>query len=339
MITGSMATLFLVLSLLGTVAFGVLLVLGLRMWRDERAAKNNPPPALQPLPELPAMPALVQPAALPASTPPAPDSNVAEAQAAELAASAPSGEPTQPAEQPPAAPFISASDPPATTSASEAAPLQQAALAEPAAPQAPPKALDKLFSVFNRTPAPLGQEILRVARDAHTGKLNIFIAGKPQANFNAIQDSAARQDFLTALRLLQAFTNNALIEASPAGLETTTARAPEQVKAPPPEPVIYRAAELPPPELPSMQPFQQLRKRPKSANFVIKSITEQIEDHLQDKIAGTPLARRGVHVHAESHGNAIFLLDGKIYETVDEVPDGEVRQVIREAISEWEQKT
>jgi hypothetical protein len=106
--------------------------------------------------------------------------------------------------------------------------------------------------------------------------------------------------------------------------------------------VAYRAAELPPPEMPSMRPLAQFRKmrgqQPPATKFVVKSITEQIEDHLQDKIARTPLARRGVHVRADTQGNALFLLEGKTYPTVEAVPDPEVQQVIREAISEWEKK-
>ena len=66
MVTGTMATLFLVLSLLGVVAFGALLFLGFRMWGEERAARRaaqaQPPPAAEPTPE--ALAALEQAAAL-----------------------------------------------------------------------------------------------------------------------------------------------------------------------------------------------------------------------------------------------------------------------------------
>jgi hypothetical protein len=189
---------------------------------------------------------------------------------------------------------------------------------------------------LNRAPAPPGNEILRIVRDTPTGKLSVLVAGKPCANLNDIQDPVARQDFLTALRQLQAFASDTLAQAPSPAPEAGAAA--DLAKGPAPTQVVYRATELPPPEIPSMQPFQQLRRRPKSSQFVIKSITEQIEDQLQDKIRGTPLARRGVHVHADSQGNAVFLLDGKIYENVNEVPDPEAQQAIRAAISEWESK-
>ena len=333
MVTGEMAALFLVFSLMGVVGCVVLLVIILRMRAEGKAAKRaaqsdsalalQAEPQLAPTPPVPAEPA--------PSESPAPDAGAPEAAVAEVAGEAATPEPptagqAQEAAALPSAPADSAPDQ-TVVAPSEPAPL-------PAPSEA--KAFGKLFSALNRAPATPGNEILRIVRDAPTGKLSILVAGKPCANLNDIQDPAARQDFLTALRQLQAFTSDALAEA-PAP-ESGTGASADLAKAPPPAQVIYRAAELPPPEMPSMQPFQQLRRRPKSAQFVVKSITEQIEDQLQDKIAGTPLARRGLHVHADSQGNAVFLLDGKIYENVNEVPDPEAQQAIRAAISEWESK-
>ena len=316
MITGTMAALILGLSLLGMVGFGGLLIVGLKMWEEERAAKRAAP----------------EPAPTPVPLEPAEAAPETEAAPAEAAAMAP------PPPEPDPAPLTEAVAPVETAEASPEAPPAELA-PEAGAPLSPPPAAElEARPAALRLPflsrAPTGQELLRVSRDPATGQFTITIAGRPCANYQDIRDPAGEQAFMMAYRLLQDFSENAIVApASDAGDAQPSTAAP----------VVYRASELPPIEVPTMQPFQQFRKtrgkQPTPATkFVVKSITEQIEDHLQDKIARTPLARRGVHVRADTQGNAIFLLDGKIYPAVDLVPDPEVQQAIRAAIAEWEQK-
>jgi len=308
-----MAIVFFGLSLLGVLAFAGLLILGLRMWSEEAAAKraafSSPPPARRveskPVPGLPA-------------------------------------EGAQPLE-------VAAQEPqmlaPATEEAAAPLPPEAAAIAEPAGPTTAPatpaaKTAGLFPTLFNRPAA--GQEILRVVRDIPTGKLMVFVAGKPYANFQDLQDSLIEQEFMSGYSHLQVFSQNAVVKAAPPEPDGT-ATAPVEAAAPPPARVVYHTSELPPLEIPTMRPLQQFqkmrKKKPDAPKIVIKSITEQIEDHLQEKIAGTLLARRGVHVRAESRGNAVFLLEGKIYATVDEVPDPDAQKAIREAITEWEKST
>jgi hypothetical protein len=322
-VTGSMAIVFFGLSLLGVLAFAGLLILGLRMWSEEAAAKraafSSPPPArpveAEPVPGLPAEGA--QPPEIAAQEPETP------APATEEAA----------APLPPEAAVMA--DPAGPTSAAAGPKTLEAAPATPAA-----KTAGLFPTLFNRPAA--GQEILRVARDIPTGKLMVFVAGKPYANFQDLQDSLIEQDFMSGYSHLQAFAQNAVVKAAPPEPDGT-ATALVEAAAPPPARVVYHTSELPPLEIPTMRPLQQFqkmrKKKPDAPKIVIKSITEQIEDHLQEKIAGTRLAQRGVHVRAESRGNAVFLLEGKIYATVEEVPDPDAQKAIREAITEWEKST
>jgi len=303
-ITGNMATIFFVLSLLGVLAFAGLLVVGLRMWGEEtaakRAARNRPPAKAEP------SAASAEPSA---SAAPAVD---------ELAGSTTPDEPSAPAEE-------------AAPAAAEAA--DAAATKTSAAPEA--KAPGRVPVLFNRPSA--GQEVLRVVRDSPAGKLTVYVSGKPYTNFHDLQDEPTEQDFMSAFSALQAFAQNAVVKPAAPAPDVTPAEAPA-----PPARVVYHTTELPPLEVPSMRPFhqmQKLRKKPDAPKIVIKSITEQIEDHLQDRIAGTALARRGVHVRAEARGNAVFMYDGKVYAAVDDVPDVEAQQAIRGAIADWEKKT
>ena len=119
--------------------------------------------------------------------------------------------------------------------------------------------------------------------------------------------------------------------------------------APPPAPISRppisnlsqpRADE--PLQLPSMNVFKQaqvLRERAKQPPPPPpKSIAEQIDEILQEKIAGTPHRQRGLHISAGPQGHALFQLDGKAYEGVDDLPDVEARSLVRAAIAEWEKR-
>ncbi len=317
MIDGTTATTILVFSLLGIVGFAGLLVVGMRMWGEERARKrgNNGATQAPPVPEIP----------------------VAPEAASEVKTEAPLAEA---AEAPASGSVETSSAKPLPPNPDLVAPQMDFAPAPPTTEPAPaPEGKIPSLHLPFLSRAPAGQDILRMMRDPATGQVTIYIGGRPYTNFQDIQNPENEQAFTMAFRLLQAFSENTLAAPSP----TSEADALLQPAEPPrPAPVAYHAAELPPPELPSMQPFRQWRnlrgKQPASTKYVVKSITEQIEDQLQDKIARTPLARRGVHVRSEPQGNAVFMLEGKTYSTVDEVPDPEVRQAIREAISEWEKK-
>jgi len=67
-----------------------------------------------------------------------------------------------------------------------------------------------------------------------------------------------------------------------------------------------------------------------------KSIAMQINDILQSRIADTPFEARGITVKdAPDHGVEVTL-DGQKYAGVKDVPDEEVRNLIRSAVMEWE---
>ncbi len=102
------------------------------------------------------------------------------------------------------------------------------------------------------------------------------------------------------------------------------APAPRAVPPPPPSPVpAISGAEPPEEELPS-QPL---------------SLARQIDAILQKRLAGTPLAARGIRIRDLLSGGVEFIVDARSYNTVDEIPDAQVQAVIRAAISAWERGT
>ncbi len=68
------------------------------------------------------------------------------------------------------------------------------------------------------------------------------------------------------------------------------------------------------------------------------SIVAQIDTVLQARLAGTPLAERGIFLTQSPQGGVIVYVGLTRYEGIDEVPDPEVKAAIRAAITEWENK-
>jgi hypothetical protein len=67
-----------------------------------------------------------------------------------------------------------------------------------------------------------------------------------------------------------------------------------------------------------------------------RSIVMQIEDILQDMIAGSEAARQGLHLHEDPIRGVIVTWEGKSYEGIDAVPEGDAKRAIRAAVAEWE---
>ena len=66
------------------------------------------------------------------------------------------------------------------------------------------------------------------------------------------------------------------------------------------------------------------------------SVIDEVNDILQKKLAGSPMAGKGIHL-MENHNSEIrFWVGLNSYNDVEEIPDAEVRQIIDEAVKEWE---
>ncbi len=85
----------------------------------------------------------------------------------------------------------------------------------------------------------------------------------------------------------------------------------------------------------SAKTTQPSKGQPFTAPF---SIVAQIDQILQNRLAGTPLAARGVRLQESPQGGAIVWVGVERFEGIDAVPDPEVKAAIRQAVAEWEQK-
>ncbi len=64
----------------------------------------------------------------------------------------------------------------------------------------------------------------------------------------------------------------------------------------------------------------------------------QIDAILQSRLTGTALAGRGIRVIESAEGGAAIVIGTARYAGVGDVPDSEVKDVIKAAIAEWEEK-
>ena len=69
-----------------------------------------------------------------------------------------------------------------------------------------------------------------------------------------------------------------------------------------------------------------------------KSIVVQIDDILQEKLEGSPLSKRGIRLRELPNQAMTVMVGLDQYDGVDEVPDEEIRNLIRSAVNEWEKR-
>lgn len=70
----------------------------------------------------------------------------------------------------------------------------------------------------------------------------------------------------------------------------------------------------------------------------VLSIVEQIDEVLQEQLEDSPLASRGIRLQESPSHSLVVQVGLKRYESIDDVPDLEVRNLIRAAVAEWEKR-
>jgi hypothetical protein len=104
---------------------------------------------------------------------------------------------------------------------------------------------------------------------------------------------------------------------------------------------VRPVASIPTPPEPAPLPMQplvpEIKPDPKPAPPP-SSIVEQIDAILQFRMMGTPLSRLDIRLQESHEGGVEVMVGRKKYDTVEDLPDVEVKAAIRKAIEEWEKK-
>lgn len=182
-------------------------------------------------------------------------------------------------------------------------------------------------------PAPAGApaEVLRVLRHPLTGRLIVEIAGRRYHSLAEITDADAAQGLQVTVRDLAQFAG-----AEPAAAATAAPAAPPPQAAPPAQPSARPALRVP-----SMNPFRQvlvLRELGTLEPPPPVSLAQQIDEVLQQLIAGTPFAARQLQVRTGPEDGVLFAADGAAHTELADIPDPAVQEVFREAIRRWESR-
>jgi hypothetical protein len=88
----------------------------------------------------------------------------------------------------------------------------------------------------------------------------------------------------------------------------------------------------------SAQPLPAVKKPEAEKNISSLSIVQQIDTVLQAHLVDTPLAKRGIRLQESIQGGVEVYVGLQKFHAVDDVPDEEIKTVIRAAIAEWEKK-
>ncbi len=145
------------------------------------------------------------------------------------------------------------------------------------------------------------------------------------------------------------------IDAKPASAlqppKPADAPAPRPVPAPTPSPVTAAASSptslassnaptTPPPRVDFLRGMRSLLQNDikKTEPPPIISIVAMIDEVLQKKLAGTPLADKKIRLEEGAIGEVVVFIDKERYPGIDSVPDEQIKAIIRAAITEWEKK-
>lgn len=96
----------------------------------------------------------------------------------------------------------------------------------------------------------------------------------------------------------------------------------------------------PQPEVPPQTQASESSPEPEEeeeGEMKMLSVVDEVNEILQRKLHGSPLAGKGIHL-MENHNKEIrFWVGLESYNDVAEIPDPEIRRMINEAVREWEQ--
>jgi hypothetical protein len=84
--------------------------------------------------------------------------------------------------------------------------------------------------------------------------------------------------------------------------------------------------------------FTSSAKKADEKPVVPLSIVGQIDSVLQSRLMNTPLAGKGISLHEAPDGAVEVIVGLTKYPSIDDVPDETVKDTIRAAIKEWEEK-
>lgn len=171
---------------------------------------------------------------------------------------------------------------------------------------------------------------LRVTRDMQKNRLLVELDGQVYETASQLSQAQRRFLSLTVTDLVSWMSQAAL-------------SAPSAPQAEPFLPAAFAEQPVakPAPPAQSMFPTPVKLAQPESgkAQTPRLSLTAQIDEILQERLVSSPLAHRTIHLAELPNFGMSVQVDRQQYESVDEIPDVEVRKLIHEAVEEWQRRS
>jgi hypothetical protein len=209
-------------------------------------------------------------------------------------------------------------------------------------------------------PAADSVELLRLLRDGQSGQLILEIAGRRYTKLADITDKDIGQYILKLVAHLLVFTNGMI--ATDAGVKSLPAPKMGQVPLPPvavtPQPQVvapvapkpsvdveaaFLASLMQPPKPAEPQPQRRGllgRAKPAKTEEVLLpplNLAEQINRIAQARLLASSLGRNTkLEITSDLYGGIRINVNGTFYESPDDVPNLEIRDLIKESIRQWE---
>jgi len=191
--------------------------------------------------------------------------------------------------------------------------------AEPMPPASPPPASDET-------------SVLEVSMDK-AGQLRLKLDGQ-RIEADGI-DADQRKRMITVLTQIRPWLDSSKPAAPPARPQPASppqaTSSPQGIPAPTPKPAPRPAPASAPPPSRSTDDKKDATPEP-------QSIVAQIDSILQEQMVGTPLIEKGIRLQESPEGGVTVWVGINKFETVDDVPDEQIKAAIRAAISVWESK-
>jgi hypothetical protein len=198
-------------------------------------------------------------------------------------------------------------------------------------------------------------EVMRVLRAGTLGELVIEVEGNLYRRLVDIQDGAVGRRVLLTIQELNEFAGSharrPLPEMQRVAAATAQSTQGEPDLTPPQQAFLAdlqqtQVEEAPPEPKPNLVSYWRkgLRRSERQAAAEAaeqepKSFVDEIEGLLQERLARWPdMLGRSIHFKSTPTGELRIDVDGSWYETVDAVPDAEVRGLLQAAIKAWEQQ-
>ncbi len=70
----------------------------------------------------------------------------------------------------------------------------------------------------------------------------------------------------------------------------------------------------------------------------LMSVVEQVDEILQENIAGTPLEKRNIHLLEDPSIGVVVKVGHQFFKGIDSVTDTEVYAALKAAIAQWEKE-